>query len=74
LPDFRQFSDMAPPGMTPILKLKAQPKSAATGGRAMKHMRRTIIVTSILLGMSGAISLASPYKGETPRHAEAFRY
>lgn len=27
----------------------------------MKHMRQTIIVTSILLGMSGAIALASPH-------------
>ncbi|MCU4651487.1 hypothetical protein N8I71_01500 [Roseibacterium sp. SDUM158016] len=27
----------------------------------MRHIRHTIIVTSILLGMSGAIALASPY-------------
>lgn len=32
--------------------------------KRMKPLRQTIILTSILLGMSGAVSLASPYKGE----------
>ncbi len=32
--------------------------------KRMKQLRHTIIVTSILLGMSGAVSLASPYKAE----------
>lgn len=41
----------------------------------MRHMRHTIIVTSILLGISGAIALASPHgeaQGQSghvvPRH------
>lgn len=34
----------------------------------MKHMRHTIIVTSMLLGMSGAIALASPV-GKTQIHS-----
>jgi hypothetical protein len=36
----------------------------------MRHMRHTIIVTSILLGMSGAIALASP-GGAGPHHVAA---
>ena len=57
-PQFRQVRDMRPPRTEPTLLRKAAPK--AVQHEEGKPMRHTIIVTSILLGMSGATALASP--------------
>jgi hypothetical protein len=67
LPHFRPICAIAQPPDSRTVRWHGAGKSVGRGERAMKRkkpLRQTIILTSILLGMSGAVSLASPSSGE----------